>query len=197
MHKHVLSGLILSFALPALAADAPPAAAPAAPAAPAAAMPDMSKMGPMAFAPKNEKQDKKELDEYWKAHQDIMKKGDLNAMADMIAFPVMMMSDDSKGNLKVSEMSRDQWMGMMKPFMDPAHMKEMKDMKMKGSCVVMSDNLASCEGQTTGTMMGKKGTVNSHSMMVRQDGKWKVKTMTEAGWGDMPTAGTGAGAGSK
>jgi ketosteroid isomerase-like protein len=196
MKKAVMSCLtFLSLSATALAADAAPAA-PAAPAQPA--MPDMAKVGPMAFAPKNEKQDKKELDALYAALTKAHQQGDLNAVADMMAFPVIMMSDDSKGNLKTTEMGRDQWMAMMKPFLDPAHAKEMKDMKMKESCVVMSDNLASCENQFSMPTGKMKGKVNSHAVVIRTDGKWKVKTKLEAGWGDMaPAPNAAGGAGSK
>ena len=175
------SCLALALAAPAFAEDKPAAAAPAA----GGDMMDMSKHGPLSRTPKNEKQDQKELDAYFKANEDASKKGDLDAMADMIDFPVLMATDDASGKYEAMETSKEQWLGMMKPFVE--HMKAAKDVKMTmtGKCFLMSDDLASCEGTTT-TEMGKvKGKSNSQMLMIRKDGKWKAKTMVEAGWGGM------------
>ena len=48
----------------------------------AAGVPDMTKMGPMSR--KVTKEDKKGVDELYKAIEDGMKKGDVNAMADLV-----------------------------------------------------------------------------------------------------------------
>jgi len=172
-------------------APAAPAAAPAAPAAgaPAAGAPDMTKMGPASRVPKNEKADKKELEAYFKANEEAGKKGDVNAMADMVDFPVTMGTDDSKGVYSQKDVSRDDYIKMMTPFMEmmknpPKGMK----MTMTGQCFILSDDLASCEGANTMTMGKNKTKTNSQMLMVRKDGKWKAKTMVEAGWGDMMAA---------
>src|SRR5207249_3432282 len=78
---------------------APPAGAPAAaPAAGAAGMPDMTKMGPLSR--KVTKEDKKGVDELYKKSEEAWKKGDVNALAELVDFPVIMLSDDSKGEVK-------------------------------------------------------------------------------------------------
>src|SRR4051812_10170138 len=105
MTKTICLMVALALGGPAFAADkAPAAAAPGtapAPGAPAAApagapsgMPDMTKMGPMSRPVT--KPDKKGVDDTYKAFEEAMKKGDVNAAADLIDFPVIMMSDDSK-----------------------------------------------------------------------------------------------------
>src|SRR5713101_5006205 len=86
----------------------------------------MRNMGPMARLPKKPQQDQMELKTFFKQWDAVGKKGDVNAMADMIDFPVIMMTDDSKGNFKMEQWNRDQWIGVMKPFMDPAQMKDVK-----------------------------------------------------------------------
>jgi ketosteroid isomerase-like protein len=185
MTKIVLSCLIsLGLASAALADDK--AAAPAAP----AGAPDMSKFGPMVHQPKNEKQDKKELDDFYKAWVDAAKKGDVAALADMMTFPAMMMSNGSKG-FGMMEMTKEQWVGMMTPMME--HMKTMpKDAKiaMKSTCSMMDDDLASCEGthSMSAPSAKMKGQFNQSNIMVRVDGKWKMKSMLESGWGDAPMA---------
>src|SRR2546421_8349289 len=72
-------------------------AAPAA--APPAGMPDMTKMGPMSKPVRKEAEDKKGVDELFKAVEAAWKKGDAEALAELVDFPVIMMSDDSAGNL--------------------------------------------------------------------------------------------------
>jgi hypothetical protein len=66
-------------------------------------------------------------------------------------------------------------------------MKNMKDLKMshKVTCDIFSDDLASCDGETSLQMGKMKGTYRSEETMVRLAGAWKIKTMMEAGWGDM------------
>ncbi len=149
------------------------------------APPDMRNVGPLTRQPKKAQQDKMELKTFFKQWDGVGKKGDVNAMADMIDFPVTMITDDSKGNIKVEQWNRDQWIGVMKPFMDPAHMKDAK-WTSKENCFLLSDDLASCEADVAIQMGKMKGKYNAHSILTRKDGKWKVKEMMEAGWGDMP-----------
>jgi hypothetical protein len=177
--KTLIAFAALTLAAPVLAADE------AKPAAPVAGAPDMSKMGPMARPVKNEKADQKELADFGKAYEAASKKHDLAAMVDLTDFPVVMMTDSSKGEFKMVQMSKDEWTGMMKPFVDNAP----KDMKMemgKVTCTMMSDDLAQCVGVSTLSMGKMKGKYNSAMIMTRSGGKWKVKSMMEAGWGDMP-----------
>jgi hypothetical protein len=170
----------LAFAGPASAEDKP--AAPAA-AAPAAGAPDMSKMGPMSRPVK--KEDKKGVDELYKAMDEHMKKGDAEAAADLVDFPVIMLSDDSTGAAKYFSATRDQWVAMMKPFVTNMP-KDLKMTHFKHSATFLSDTLAVVV-EENGMSMGKtKGKWKSASIVTLKDGKWKFKEMAEAGWGDMP-----------
>lgn len=173
MNKLLASIASLALALPALAADAP--------AAPAGA-PDMTKMGGASRAPK--KEDKKGIDELYKAAEEAMKKGDVNASADLVDFPVTMVTDDSKGVESHSEVGRDAWIKMMEPFMKPGAMP--KDMKMthKHSPRFLSETLAFVDEDVTMTMGKQKASWKTESMVVLKDGKWKFKMQAEAGWGD-------------
>ena len=151
-----------------------------------AGAPDMKTMGPMSRQPKKAQQAQKELKKFYADWDACWKKGDLNAAADMVDFPVMMLTDSSKGEFKAEQWTRDQWIGVMKPFTDPAVMKNVK-WTSKQTCFLMSDDLASCE--IAGTMqMGKtKGKMNSHNILIRKDGKWKATEMMEAGWRYAPS----------
>jgi hypothetical protein len=186
MTRTICGVAILALAATAHAADKGPAA-PAAPAAGAPSgapggMPDMTKMGPMSRPVT--KQDKKGIDDLYKAFEDAMMKGDVAAAADLCDFPVIMMSDDSTGKAKAFNASREQWTSIFTPFAT----NRPKDMKMSGkhTPTFLSDTLA-VSIETNGMTMGKtKGKWNAMAVVTQVDGKWKFKQMAEAGWGDMP-----------
>jgi uncharacterized protein (TIGR02246 family) len=183
-------GLALAGA-PAMAADPKPAAAPAAPAgasAPPAGAMDMSKVGPMSRPVT--KEDKKGVDALYKAMEDAWKKGDADAVAENVDFPVIMMSDDSSGKVQHFEASRDQWIGMMKPML--ANMPKDAKMTHKHTPYFLSDDLAISIEEISMTMGKTKGKWKAMSVLTLRDGKWKVKQMTEAGWGDMKPPTTAA-----
>ena len=183
MTRTICGLAILAIAATAQAADkAPAAAAPSAPAEAAPSGMDMSKMGPMSRPVT--KADKKGIDDAYKAFEAAMMKGDVNAAADLVDFPVIMLSDDSKGVAKSFNASREQWVGIFTPFAT----NRPKDMKMSGkhTPTFLSDTLAVSIEQTSMTMGKVKGKWNGFAVLNLVDGKWKFKQMAEAGWGDMP-----------
>jgi len=157
---------------------APPPAAPAAPAA--AQGPDMTKMGPMSR--KVTKEDKKGVTDTYKAWDEAWKKSDVNALADLVEFPLIMMSDNSKGEEKHFEATREQFVAMMAGF---ANMP--KDMKMtaKHAPTFISDSLVVSVNNDSMTMGKVKGSWHSFDVLTLKDGKWKFRQICEAGWGDM------------
>jgi ketosteroid isomerase-like protein len=145
-------------------------------------------MGPMSRPVT--KQDKKGIDDTYKAFEDAMKKGDVNAAADLIDFPVIMLSDDSKGVAKTFNANREQWTSIFAPFAQNMP----KDMKMtsKHTPTFLSDTLAVSIEQNSMAMGKTHGKWNAMSVLTLIDGKWKFKQMAEAGWGDMPPPAVGA-----
>jgi|GEM_PF-1769438 len=173
---------------PAAAAPAGPAPVaappPAAPAAPAAAQgPDMTKVGPMSR--KVTKEDKKGVSDAYKAWDEAWKKGDVNALADLVEFPLLMMSDNSKGEEKHFEATREQFVGMMQGMVNMP-----KDLKMtdKHTPTFLSDSLVVAIGNMTMTMGKVKGSWHGFDVLTLKDGKWKFRQIAEAGWGDMVPA---------
>jgi ketosteroid isomerase-like protein len=156
---------------------APP---PAAPAAPAAQGPDMTKVGPMSR--KVTKEDKKGVSDAYKAWDEAWKKGDVNALADLVEFPLLMMSDNSKGEEKHFEATREQFVGMMQGMVNMP-----KDLKMtdKHTPTFISDSLVVAIGNMTMTMGKVKGSWHGFDVLTLKDGKWKFRQICEAGWGDM------------
>ena len=160
------------------------------PAAGAAGMPDMSKMGPMSRPVT--KEDKKGIDETYKASEAAMKAGDANAMADLVDFPVIMLSDSSSGEVKHFNATREQWVAMMAPMM--SNMPKDIKMKHKHTPTFLSDTLAVVVEETSMSQGKMKGKWKGFSVMTLKDGKWKWKQMSEAGWGDMAPPGAAAAA---
>jgi uncharacterized protein (TIGR02246 family) len=145
---------------------------------------------------KMEAKDKREIQALFKEMDAAGKRGDLEAAAAFIDFPVLMVTDDSKGEAMGEPWDRERWTEVMRPFYE----KPMKDMKVthKPTIFLLSDSLASVDDVATMSMGGKKTTSRNSMLLVRRDGKWLVKAMAEGGWGDMMAAdmqsqGTGSG----
>ena len=145
---------------------------------------------------KNEAKDKQEIQGVYKAMEAAGRKGDLEAAAGLVDFPVTMLTDDSKGQGMGEAWSREQWTQVMTPF----YAKPMKDVKVthKQSVFLMSDSLAAVNDVATVAHAGKTITTRSTALLVRRDGEWRIKAMAEGGWGDMkpPEGSAAAGQGS-
>ncbi len=131
---------------------------------------------------KNAAADKKQIMALFKAMEDAGRKGDLDAASALVDFPVLMVTDDSKGEATAGAWSKEQWMQVMAPF----YKKPMGDMKVthKPSIFMVTDSLASVDDQQTMTLGGKKVATRTTSLLVRKNGHWLVKSMVEGGWGD-------------
>ena len=142
----------------------------------------------------------------FRAMESAAKKGDLDAAAALVDFPVMMMTDDSKGQAKGEAWDREKWTEVMRPFYE----KPMKDVKVthKPTVFLLSDSLASVDDVCTMTKGGKPTTSRNSMFVIRTDGRWRLKAMAEGGWGGVmgetpqatahsahePSAGTGSAA---
>jgi uncharacterized protein (TIGR02246 family) len=143
----------------------------------------------------SEAKDKQEIQALLRSMEAAGKKGDLEAAAALVDFPVMMMTDDSKGQGKAEAWDRDRWTEVMRPF----YAKPMEDVKVKHKPTIflLSDSLASVQDTATMTMGegAKPVTVRNSMLLVRTDGKWRVKAMAEGGWGDVMKASQGTASG--
>jgi uncharacterized protein (TIGR02246 family) len=167
MRKLVLLSLALSSSL-ALAADEKTAADPMA-----------------GWTPKKvmkEAQDRKEIAALIHAMDEAGRKGDLAAAAALVDFPVLMITDNRKGQGSAVEWSREQWTQTMEPFY-----KQPMTGKVAHKPIVFlaSDSLATLNDTVTMTLGKRVMTSRNTTLLVRKDGKWLVKTMMEGGWGDM------------
>jgi len=183
MTRTIISSLIMLGLSAVAVAEDKPAAAPA-------GGPDWSKVGPMSR--KVTKEDKKGVDALYDSVKDAMKKGDVNAYADVVDFPVIMLSDDSKGEVKHTTATREQFVELMKP-MFTGMPKDMMP-EHKHTAHFLSDDLAVVIEEASVARGKMKGKWKSLAVLTLKDGKWKFKEMAEAGWGDTKAPAAAAGA---
>jgi len=155
-----------------------------------AAEPAAGQQDPMAgWAPpkvKAEARDKKEIQAVFQKMEAAGKKGDLEAGAAVIDFPVLMVTDDKQGEAAGETWTREQWEQVMKPF----YAKPMEGtMKHKPSIFLVTDSLATANVEWTMKQGGKTMAGRNALILIRKGGEWKVKAMMEGGWGDMPMPG--------
>src|SRR6266568_3953383 len=67
----------------------------------------------------NDQQDRKEIAALSKAMHAAAKNGDLTAAVALVDFPVLMVTDDSKGEAPAESWTREKWMEVMAPFYKP------------------------------------------------------------------------------
>ncbi|MGC3999355.1 MAG: DUF4440 domain-containing protein [Anaeromyxobacter sp.] len=137
---------------------------------------------------KHADKDRKELAAFFKQMQAASEKGDLEAAAALVDFPVLMVTDDAKGEAGGEAWTREQWIETMKPFYAqpmPAGMTSYA----KPTIVLISDSLALVGTPWTMKMGKGKVTGTSGLVVIRKGGAWKAKAMVEGGWGDMMAAG--------
>jgi len=151
---------------------------------------------PMAgWAPpvvKNEKKDRQEIEALLKKMEAASAKGDIDAAMALIDFPVLMVTDDAKGEAGGETWTQAQWSEVMKPFYaKPA--PPGSQTQGKRTFVLISDSLALVGAGWTMKMGPKKVSGTSGLILVRKGGAWKAKAMVEGGWGDMPMPGTAQG----
>jgi hypothetical protein len=131
-----------------------------------------------------EAQDRREIAAFMKKNEQAWKKGDVQAAAALIDFPVLMVTDDSKGEAMAEMWNREKWVNEMEPFFRQP-MPEHEVVTHKPQVFLMSDSLASVDSSHTMTHGGKKVTTRSSMLLIRTGGEWRTKAMVEGGWGDM------------
>jgi len=142
---------------------------------------------------KADRQDRKEIEAFIKKMEGAATKGDLEAAAALVDFPVLMTTDDAKGEAGGETWSREQWLQVMKPFYaQPMPADAMTPGKR--TIVLISDSLA-LVGSSWTMKMGPKRKVSGTSglVLVRKGGEWRAKAFVEGGWGDMPMPGSPGG----
>ena len=141
----------------------------------------MSKMGPASRKPTNEAATKKEIDAFFKEVDALNKAKNFEGSLELIDFPVLMVTDSASGAVEANSTTREQYAQMMKPMWDlmPADYK----LAHKFTVTVLSDSLVNVVDDFTETANKKTSKGRNQELLVKVNGKWKLKVMTEAGWG--------------
>ena len=129
-----------------------------------------------------ELQDRKEIAALFATMHQAGQDGDVNAAAALVDFPVLMVTDDSRGEAKTDSWNKEKWMEVMGPFYRP---KPGVKMSYRPTIFLLTDSLASVTNQWTMTVGQKRTTGRSATLLVRTNGQWRIKSMAEGGWGDM------------
>jgi len=170
MLKTSLVIALLSFSTAALATDAP----------------DMSKMGPWTRPVKMK--DEKGIDALYKSAEEAIKKQDVEGSAALHDFPVIMVTDNSKGEVSAAPWTKEMFVNEMTPMFAAPMPKEMKH-ECKRQVHFLSETLAVVVENHKQTMGKQSSSWVASSTVVNKDGKWLFKSAAEAGWGgDMKTA---------
>jgi hypothetical protein len=131
-----------------------------------------------------DKEDVKSLTAWFEKYQSHVLKNELDEMAAMAIFPLIVVTDDSNGNC-VSQ----SW--------DVATFKQVMDLAAQGvdlstvtiennrNPIFLSKNLAIVISDAITTIAGQPQQSRYADIMVKQDGAWKYKSMIQSGWGDM------------
>jgi hypothetical protein len=168
IRSHLLAALLAAL-LPALAAAAPAAG-------PASRVPR---------PPKNEAKAKAEIQEMYLGFIDAGERGDAEAAAALIDFPLVVASDGAKGEGLGASWTRERWLATLAPSYDAPD----KDAKVSRKAIVfvVSDVLATVNLTTTTEKAGKKKVERSGAIVVRNADEWRIKALVESGWLDVAT----------
>lgn len=120
--------------------------------------------------------DKKGVDALYAACDEALKKGDVEALAARIDFPLTMITDNAAGVPVTLQWERQAWLDTMKR--SPLPPKDLK-LSRKTKVTFLSDSLAMVEEANAQA----KDKWLSGAVLQRKDGQWVFKVMVEGGWG--------------
>jgi ketosteroid isomerase-like protein len=129
-------------------------------------------------------QDTKSLLEWFARYDELVRRSDADAMADMALFPLIVMTNDSAGDCVTQEWNRETFVQAMAMNTEGADSATM-DFVNEREPVFLNSDLAVVVTNSTVTMGGRAQHMRYVDIMAKQDGQWRFKSMIQAGWGDM------------
>lgn len=125
---------------------------------------------------------KTEIADWYKKYDELIKKADVEAMADHAAFPLTVISDDPSGKGISRHWNREEFVKAMTNAMSNTP----KDIKYNTvrTPLMINDNLAMVLTEWDMTANKKKTKAKYADILVKDNGTWKFKTMVQAGWGE-------------
>ena len=104
---------------------------------------------------------------------------DIEAMADMALFPLVVMTNDSAGECVAQEWDRETFVQAMDTGTSSA------DIANRREPVFLGGDLAVVVTDATVTEDGQVRHMRYVDVMARSGGEWRFKSMIQSGWGDM------------
>lgn len=151
-------------------------------AAPASAPVDLSALGPGGRKPQKERADRVAIDALFKALDAALTKGDAEAYAAVMDFPITIVTDDAQGAPLSLSLDHDAFLQAVTPYLAAIpHLK----VASKRSVVVLSDALATVIDATTLTLGKTHASSQSGAVVVQRAPGWRIKVLTEPGWGEL------------
>jgi hypothetical protein len=121
---------------------------------------------------------------WFEEYQKNVLKNDLDSMAEMAIFPLIVMTDDSEGNAITQEWDRQafkQALDLEAQGVDPATIA----ITNKRTPFFLNENVAIVITDAITTVAGESQPSRYADIMFKKDGEWKYKSMIQSGWGDM------------
>jgi hypothetical protein len=133
------------------------------------------------FTPSAE--DRASLDAWFAAYDSASARRDIGRMADMAVFPLNLVSDDSQGDGRTAQWSREQFVDTMSQVMGEGG-DETISFESTRTPVFLSPSMAVVFTDSTMTAGGEKRQLRYADILVRRGGTWAFQTMIQSGWGD-------------
>ncbi|MCF6521626.1 nuclear transport factor 2 family protein [Streptomyces sp. JJ36] len=121
--------------------------------------------------------------EAWFAEYDARSaKREVERMAEMAVFPLNLISDDSAGNGRAAQWSREQFVATMTQVMGEGD--EELAFESTRTPVFLSPAMAVVFTDSVMTLGGETQRLRYADILIRREGAWAFQTMIQGGWGD-------------
>jgi hypothetical protein len=133
------------------------------------------------FTPSAE--DRAALDAWFAAYDEAGARRDIARMADMAVFPLNLVSDDSKGDGRTAQWTREQFIDTMSQVMSDSGDQAISFASTR-TPVFLSPSMAVVFTDSTMTAGEETHRLRYADILVRRGRTWAFQTMIQSGWGD-------------
>lgn len=131
------------------------------------------------------REDKKALEALANTIREAWAERHLDDVTNVMAFPVLMVTDDGSGNATSESWTRERYLRVVGEVMNrlPPNAPEPG---IRRRYAFVTDALATIHEDKTRTVEGKKTAWRTTYVCARQNGRWVITAIIEGGWGDNP-----------
>ncbi|AZM55515.1 hypothetical protein DMA15_25505 [Streptomyces sp. WAC 01529] len=127
-------------------------------------------------------EDRASLDAWFAEYDAHSAKRDVERMADLAVFPLNLVSDDSAGDGRSAQWSREQFVQTMTHVMGDG--SEDISFESTRTPVFLSPAMAVVFTDSVMTANGETQQLRYADILIRRGGSWAFQTMVQGGWGD-------------